>query len=318
MKPLLYVFATLLLFSSCNSRSDTSSTDLPNDLKIAYNVLLNEEEDDYEIFVMNLDGSEKTNICNSKGVDWVYYAYDDKLYFLSDRDTCYRCYFLYEMDANGDNVRKITNFRLRDSWLGSRKNGEEFIVNPHKSVDSVFYIINKNGEILSKLATGLPYASDPYFSPDGTQVVFRGAKAKFKKDSGYLDELYIINDDGSDLHQLTSYPTSDTTAKWHNYHAGPPRWNTSTNLITYNSTQRNKNRLFSIKPDGSDNQQITADSVYAAWHDVAGNWIVHDGKVPFNDQRDNYDIYLSNGATTHRLTTDSLYQQAPVFVRFLK
>lgn len=101
-----------------------------SDLKIAYNVHIG--GGDYEIFVMNLDGTEQKNITNSKSVDWVYYAYKNKLYFVSDRDSTRRKYFLYEMDADGGNVRKISNFVLEDSWVSSRKNAAEFVVTSGK------------------------------------------------------------------------------------------------------------------------------------------------------------------------------------------
>ncbi|KAA3662904.1 MAG: hypothetical protein DWQ10_01410, partial [Calditrichaeota bacterium] len=186
---------------------------------------------------MNLDGNNKKNISNWKGLDWVYYAYKDKIYFISDRDTTHRIYFLYEMDGNGRNIRKISDRRLRDSWFSSRKNASEFIINPHKSVDSVFNIIDANGNLLSRLDPGLPYASDPLFSPNGEKVVFRGGMKKSKREKGFVDELYIINADGSDRKQLTHYPPNDTTAQWWAYKSGPPRWNQKENFISYQSIQ---------------------------------------------------------------------------------
>ncbi|MGD9900516.1 MAG: TolB family protein, partial [Calditrichaceae bacterium] len=83
--------------------------------KIAYNVAYDIEKDDYEIFIMDMDGRNKKNISNREGVDWVYYAWKDKIFFISDRDTIHRTYFLYVMDADGKNVRKISNLQLRDS-----------------------------------------------------------------------------------------------------------------------------------------------------------------------------------------------------------
>ena len=50
--------------------------------------------------------------------------------FISGRDTCRRCYLLYEMDADGGNLRKVSDIRLADSWMSSRKDGTELIVTP--------------------------------------------------------------------------------------------------------------------------------------------------------------------------------------------
>mgnify|MGYP003539775392 FL=1 len=55
--------------------------------KIAYNVYEDTAKDNYDIYIMNMDGSGQKNITNTPGVEWVYYAYEDKIFFISDRDT---------------------------------------------------------------------------------------------------------------------------------------------------------------------------------------------------------------------------------------
>ena len=91
-----------------------------NKYKIVYNVFEDREKDNYDIYTMNMDGSGKKNITNTPGVECVYHAYQDKVYYISDIDTCHRCYFLYEMDADGNNKRKVTDLQLEDSWMGGR------------------------------------------------------------------------------------------------------------------------------------------------------------------------------------------------------
>jgi len=90
--------------------------------KIVFNVLEDREKDNYDIYSMNMDGSDRKNITNTPGVEWVYYAYEDKVYYISDKDTCHRCYFLYEMDAEGNSKRKISNLQLEDSWMSRYDN----------------------------------------------------------------------------------------------------------------------------------------------------------------------------------------------------
>ncbi|MBK9147717.1 MAG: PD40 domain-containing protein [Flavobacteriales bacterium] len=287
------------------------------DLRIAFNVYTNTPEDNYEVFVMDLDGGNRKNITNTPGVDWVYASYGDRLLFLSDRDTCHRCYFLYEMDAEGNNVRRISDRQLQDSWMGSRFNGTEFIVDPKGINDTAFFRIGKDGVILDTLYHGLTYANDPCFSPDGEQVVFRGAREKVKH--GYPAELHIINTDGCGLQQLTHYPANDTTAEWWAYHAGPPQWR-SDDRITFCSKRKGNLSIFSIKSDGSDEQQLTPDGFDEDWHAWSpdGNWLVYSGTPLVSDEeRPVYDIFLMDMRTmqARQLTTDTLSEQAPVFVR---
>ena len=160
-QPFHHFFSAAAL-TACGIQSKNQNNGRQPQYRIAYNVLADPEADDYEIFTMNPDGSGKKNISNRQGLEWTYYAYRDKILFISDRDTCRRCcYILYEMGIDGENVRKVSDICLADSWMSSRKNGAELIVTPHRSVDSAFYIINLQGKVLDKCnysAWGLKYA----------------------------------------------------------------------------------------------------------------------------------------------------------------
>lgn len=315
----LLLLATLALIACGENPAPVEDAKPPAELRIAFNVYTNAPEDNYEVFAMDLDGGNRKNITNTPGVDWVYAAYGDRLLFLSDRDTCHRCYFLYEMDADGNNVRRISDRQLQDSWMSARMNGREFIVDPKGINDTAFFRIGTDGAILDTLYHGMAYANDPCFSPDGKQVVFRGANAKFKQDQGYHDELYIINTDGTGRRQLTHYPANDTTAEWWAYHAGPPQWRAD-GRITFCSKRKGNLSIFSIKPDGTDEQQLTPDGFDEDWHawSTNGQWLVYGGTPLVGlEERPVYDIFLMDMGTKQvkQLTTDTLTEQAPVLVR---
>lgn len=76
----LFIIVSVILCAFLGCRSEKQ-------YKIAYNVAYDIEKDDYEVFIMDMDGRNKKNISNHEGVDWVYYAWKDKIYFVSDRDT---------------------------------------------------------------------------------------------------------------------------------------------------------------------------------------------------------------------------------------
>ncbi len=319
MKIIRLALIALILISCKESKNNPKASEKKEDqYSIAYNVLYDEENDDYEVFTMNIDGSNPANLTNLRGVEWIYDASGRDVYFISDQDTAYRHYFLYKTDLKGREPKKFFNMRLADSWMDSRKNGSELIVRPHRSVDTAFYIIDSLGEIKSRITPDLAYFNDPTFSPDGKRIVFRGATKPFKKDSGYRDELYIMEADGNNLQKLSTYPAADTTAHWYSYHAGPPRWHPSENFISFQSFRNGKYSLYAIAPDGSREWKLFKnDSLHQGWHDWSenGKWLA----IGVSDlEQENYHIQLINWETKEaRILTDTTYkyQQAPVFVK---
>ncbi len=321
LKNALFFIGFAILFLGCNSRKKDKdqAIQLPLDIpqmSIAYNVLVNDEKDDYEVFTMNMDGSQKINVTKLPGVEWTYASYGKNLYYISDKDTKKRNYYLYRSDYLGRDIEKVGDLRLADSWMDFRKNGTEIIVNPHSSVDSVFYIINLKGQILQKLKTGLPLASDPIFVNNGTQVVFKGGTKKLKKEEGYKEELYLINDDGSGLTQLTTYPETDDSAPWYAYKAGPPNLHPTENFISYASFQNGKYSLYGVTLDGQKQWKLTDNEMWEVYHDWSpdGKWLVTDVS---DNEESHYDIALINWETkAMTILTDTTYQfhQSPNFV----
>ena len=285
---------------------------------LLYNVAQDTKADDYEIYAMNTDGTGKRNITNHKDVAWTYYAYKKTVFFISDRDACKRCYYLYSMDFDGKDVKKLSDLRLEDSWMGSRNNGTEMVVSGRIGNEvryQLFIIDLKTGKY--RQITNEPAAAhrDPSFSPDGKRIVFAYKKDRTNREIN--EELFIMNVDGSGRRQLTTYPKDDKTAEWHSYHAGPPRWVRKHNFITYNSVQAGKSSLFAVTPDGKRNWKLTDNELPEGWHDWStdGKWLA----IGMNNKEENeYSIWIMNWKTKElkRLTDakDFKYQHAPVFV----
>lgn len=284
---------------------------------IAYNVLYNPDADNYEVFSMNMDGSEKRNISNLPGVEWTYHAWGDRIFFISDKDTAHRQYFLYEMDAQGGNVKKVYDRQLADSWLSTRRSGTELVVKPHRTVDSAFHIISRNGKLLKRVVIDLPTASDPCFVGDGSRIVFRGGTRQSKLVEGYEEEIYIVRDDGTGLRRLTHYPKGDTSAGRFAYRAGPPMWNAAGYFVSYQSKQAGKYSLYAVDLNGTNQRKLTDNPQSEGWHAWSpdGRWLAIE---LFDEAQTQFHIGLMNWETKEmKILTDTsyVYQQGPVFVR---
>jgi len=309
----------LLLVMGASLAACSSYVENKAEYKIAYNVLYDGQNDNYEIFVMNADGSEQKNISNYGGVDWVYHSHGDRLYFISDRDSTSRKYFLYEMKWDGSEVRRVTDYLVHDSYMSSRNNGTELLINKYIEQDSTrrdLFIIDLQGTILSRVTDDEYINTDGYFSPDGEQIVFRSYRDE-------IDELFIVNADGTGLRQLTHYPKDDSTAMDWEYHAGPPQWVNST-IISFLSKRNGNYSIYTISPEGENLTQLTPDKTPEGYPSNQGwhSWSRDGKRIVYNASEwdGNFNIYImdADGSNPTRLTDDKKYQQAPVFVYPIK
>ena len=309
---------TLALVScGTNKKSGLDNKLLDPEYAIAYNVLFNDSTDNYEVFTMSMNGSDKQNITNLSGVEWTYYSFKDKLYFISDRDTCQRCaYFLYESNSKGDNPRKVSDLPLADSWMSGRNDGREIIVKPNPKVDSAFHIIDLNGNLILRVETGLPYSGDPLFVNNGRQVVFRGGMTKSKLIEGFNEALFIIDIDGKNRKKISHYPKNDTTAGKFAYKAGTPKWHPIENFVSFQSKQNGKYSLYAVTLDGSKQWKLTENEENEGWHEWSpdGKWLAIE---LFDNDQTQFHIGLMNWETKEmQILTDTTfqYQQSPNFV----
>lgn len=307
----ILLFATLLAFVfSAQGQSTT--------WKIAFNVLEDQQTDNYEVYTIGLDGSGSRNVTANPDVAWTYYSIPGKLLFISDRGACKRCYFLYEADLDGNNVRKVSNLQLEDSWMGSRNSGRELVVAGRigSAIRYQLFIIERETGRFHAITKDTESAfRDPTFSPDGRKIayVFKNKRT----DRSEIEEMYVMNSDGTGRKKLTTYPAKDPLGKEPGYKVGPPHWNAKYNFISYQSNQGGKQSLFAVTPDGRKQWKLTESQLDEGWHDWSpdGQWLAFDSRDAATGR---YDIYLMNWRTreSKKLTasSDKKYHQSPVFI----
>lgn len=244
--------------------------------KVAYNIY-DTVQKDYEVWIMDADGSNKKNLSNKKAVDWTYHADGQTIYFISDRDTCYRCFYLYQINADGSQLRKISDLQLEDSWMDNY--GKTMIVSARQGASVRFQLATidlETGSFTWLTNDTASYFSDPVFVENGQKIAYRFRKNR--RNQQEKAEIWLMKKDASERTRLTSYPDSDTSSKWHSYHAGPPRWNAAKRFISYQSLQKGNYQLYAITPDGKKQWQLTEGEQKPGWHDWSadGNWLVAD------------------------------------------
>ncbi|MDQ3142114.1 MAG: hypothetical protein M3Q56_07695 [Bacteroidota bacterium] len=180
----------------------------------------------YEIYVNDLKGNLRRQYTHNNFYDAeaTVSPKGDKIVFTSDRSGDLE---LWIMDIDGRNQKQITNLLGYDGgaffspdgkklvFRASRPTGEEEIkeykdflaqglVQPTKME---IYTCNVDGSDLQQI-TKLGKANwAPYFTPDGTRIIFSSNHAGSK---GFNFNLFLIHVDGSELEQVSFDPVFDS------------------------------------------------------------------------------------------------------------
>jgi len=105
---------------------------------------------------------------------------------------------IFVMDADGRNLRQLTEHSANDIWPEWSPDGTQIAFPSRRDDNFEIYVINADGTNLRRLTNTASHEDFPAWSPDGTQIVF----SRIQGDDG----TYIMNADGSNERQLLSFP----------------------------------------------------------------------------------------------------------------
>jgi len=181
---------------------DAEATVSPSGDKIVFTTL---RDGDPELYVMNMDGSGQKRLTNEKGYDGgAFFSPDgNKIVFRASRpvtdeqlvdynDLVENGYVrpsaleIFVMDANGKNMKQITNLGKASFAPFFHPSGEKIIFSTNYNGDSPrdfnLWMINVDGTGLERITYNSSFDGFPMFSPDGKYLVF-GSNRYNKKDT---------------------------------------------------------------------------------------------------------------------------------------
>ena len=170
----------------------------------------NEPEDTPDIYIMDISGENLVEILDDPeiadfGPRWS--PDGEQIMYISAKSGNYE---IFAMSADGSDPVQITESETPIINFALSPDGERIVFTyPMGGQTSDLFIIDKDGSLDSvfQLTADKDFDTNPAWSPDGTQIVFRS-------DRSGTPELWMINADGTDLVQLTDDEYYDDYPDW--------------------------------------------------------------------------------------------------------
>ena len=237
----------------------------------------------WEIYVMNADGSNVTRLANHpEGNESPAWSPDGRrIAFNSYRDGNLD---IYVMNADGSNVTRLTNHPEGNGSPAWSPDGRRIAFTSYRDGNLDIYVMNADGSNVTRLTNHPEGNGSPAWSPDGRRIAF----------TSYRDgnwEIYVMNADGSNVTRLTNHPEQDTS----------PAWSPDGRRIAFRSNRDGNVEIYVMNADGSNVTRLTN---HPEW-DGSPAWSPDGRRIAFESNRDgNSEIYVmdADGSNVTRLT----------------
>jgi tol-pal system beta propeller repeat protein TolB len=170
----------------------------PDGTKIVFARITQTENNAYDLYVMNSDGSNQILLTNSAGDDYqpVWSPDGTKIAFSSRRDGNYE---IYVVNANGSNPTNLTTNPANDYNPAWSPDGSKIAFDRELDLhgNNEIFVMNADGSDAVQL-TSIHYNVDPAWSPDGKRIAFSTWRYGDSR-----SEIVIMNADGTNQTRLT-------------------------------------------------------------------------------------------------------------------
>jgi TolB protein len=168
----------------------------PDGKKIAFAREYKDSEGEFqaEIWLMNSDGSEKTQIKLLKGSN-PHFTPDGRIVFSSEYKD--KRSEISIADSNGNNIMHLTDNEAEEWHPEVSPDGKQITFMSNRDGNYEIYVMDIDGSNQKRLTSNNIDDWNPSWSPDSSEILFSP-----HTDTGW--DIYIMNKDGSTLRKITS------------------------------------------------------------------------------------------------------------------
>jgi len=188
------------------SKWDNSPAWSPDGTKIAFSREYEDSEQNWtqEVWIMNPDGSQQTQIKPIKG-GGPYFTPDGRIVFHSaykDEKTQ-----ISIADIDGNNIIHLTDNDAEDQHPEVSPNGKQIAFMSDRDGNNEIYVMNIDGTNQKQLTSSEGAKWYPSWSPDGSKLIFSSTSENGERN------IYMMNKDGSSVKKIISNGTQPAWSK---------------------------------------------------------------------------------------------------------
>jgi Tol biopolymer transport system component len=246
---------------------------------------------DYEIYSMNPDGSDQTNLSNNPATDQspAWSPDGTQIAFYSTRDVVGSVvnYEIYVMNADGSGQTNISTDPAMDTDPAWSPDGSKIVFVSDRAGNPDIWVMNADGSGATRLTTAVAFDVAPEWSPDGKQIAFTSFR------DGNAEIYAMTASDGTDQVNLTNNPAFDYG----------PSWSPDSLRIAFESNRDGDSDIYVMNRDGSSPTNLTNSST---GNNTAPAWSPDGTKIAYRADPDDAEIFVMNadGSGKTNVTND--------------